>query len=189
MCTATQYTSERCVGGWPEVLRQHTAGMASLNALAERHLVRRHSGCALHRGVGKWLPAMRLTYHSVPWARSRSNRRMTPPQVRSLPRCTRYRRGLRPGRHRDAQAASSYRCRFRRLVQDGHLPRRWRHHRLTRDNHSAADGLHPRCYTGVDNILAGKPGKGYTACLSLVSWSEHPYRALTLPRSARVGLP
>src|SRR5262249_41258152 len=38
--------------------------------------------------------------------------------------------------------------------------RRWSHHRLARCNHSAADGLQPRCYTGVDSILAGKPDKG-----------------------------
>jgi hypothetical protein len=36
-------------------------------------------------------------------------------------------------------------------------------HRLARSNHSAADGLQPRCYTGVDSILAGKPGKRYEA--------------------------
>src|SRR5712691_10731064 len=45
----------------------------------------------------------------------------------------------------------------------GASARRWRYHRLARGNHSAADGLHPRCYTGVDSILAGKPGKGYEA--------------------------
>src|SRR5438552_19199992 len=38
-----------------------------------------------------------------------------------------------------------------------------RHLRLARGNHSTAGGLHPRCYTGVDSILAGKPGKGYEA--------------------------
>src|SRR5262245_48520443 len=41
--------------------------------------------------------------------------------------------------------------------------RYWRHHRLARSNHSAADGLHSRCYTGVDSILAGKPDKEYEA--------------------------
>jgi beta-glucosidase-like glycosyl hydrolase len=45
----------------------------------------------------------------------------------------------------------------------GTSAKRWRHHRLARGNHSTADGLHPRCYTGADSILAEKPDKRYEA--------------------------